>query len=138
MNNKTFGYARVSTKEQNLDRQVEELKKYGIDERDIFLDKESGKDFNREAYQRLVNHSIRAGDIIVIKSIDRLGRNYEQILEQWRKITKELDVDIVVLDMPLLNTAKNKDLMGTLISDIVLQLLSFVSQKEREHIKQRQ
>ncbi len=138
MNNKTFGYARVSTKEQNLDRQVEELKKYGIDERDIFLDKESGKDFNREAYQRLVNHSIRAGDIIVIKSIDRLGRNYEQILEQWRKITKELEVDIVVLDMPLLNTAKNKDLMGTLISDIVLQLLSFVSQKEREHIKQRQ
>jgi len=138
MQSKIFGYIRVSSKDQNEARQLKEMLDYGIDERDIFIDKQSGKDFNREKYLQLKNGILRPGDVLVIKSIDRFGRNYNEILEEWRYIVKTLKVDIVVLDMPLLDTRSNKDIIGTLISDIVLQLLSFVAQKEREFIKQRQ
>lgn len=138
MQSKIFGYIRVSSKDQNEARQLKEMLDYGIDERDIFIDKQSGKDFNREKYLQLKNGILRPGDVLVIKSIDRFGRNYNEILEEWRYIVKTLQVDIVVLDMPLLDTRSNKDIIGTLISDIVLQLLSFVAQKEREFIKQRQ
>ncbi len=130
-----YGYIRVSTKEQNEDRQVISLQEYGIDR--IYMDKQSGKDFNRPNYQKLIR-KMKSGDTLVIKSIDRLGRNYEEILEQWRTITKEKRAYIVVLDMPLLNTKQNRDLTGTLIADIVLQLLSYVAQTEREFIRQRQ
>lgn len=136
-NSLTFGYIRVSTKEQNEARQVEKMRELGIDERHIFIDKESGKDFNREQYQALVT-MLRDGDLVYVPSIDRLGRNYNEIIEQWRIITKEKGADIVVLDMPLLDTRRDRDLTGTLISDIVLQLLSYVAQKERENIRQRQ
>lgn len=136
-NNITFGYIRVSTKEQNEARQMEKMLEIGIDERHIFVDKESGKDFDREKYQAMVA-MLREGDLIYISSIDRLGRNYNEILAQWSIITKEKGADIVVLDMPLLDTRNDRDLTGTLISDIVLQLLSYVAQKERENIRQRQ
>lgn len=132
-----YGYARVSTREQKEERQLIALKNFGVDEKDIFVDKQSGKDFNRTNYRKLLK-IMKEEDTLVIKSIDRLGRNYEEILEQWRKITKEKNIAIVVLDMPLLDTRKNRDLTGTLISDIVLQLLSYVAQTERDFIRQRQ
>jgi DNA invertase Pin-like site-specific DNA recombinase len=132
-----YGYARVSTREQNEERQFIALREYGLTDSRITLDKQSGKDFERSGYKRLLR-KLKSGDTLVIKSIDRLGRNYEEILEQWRIITKEKDVDIVVLDMPLLDTRRNRDLTGTLIADIVLQLLSYVAQTEREFIRQRQ
>lgn len=132
-----YGYARVSTKEQNELRQLIALREFGLTDRAIFVDKQSGKDFDRRSYQRLLR-KLKDGDTLVIKSIDRLGRNYEEILEQWRIITKEKCAAIVVLDMPLLDTRRNCDLTGTLIADIVLQLLSYVAQTEREFIHQRQ
>ena len=132
-----YGYVRVSTKEQNELRQVLALREAGIADRNIFLDKQSGKDFERQNYKKLIR-KIKSGDTLVIKSIDRLGRNYDEILEQWRIIAKEKGTAIVVLYMPLLDTRKNKDLTGTLIADIVLQLLSYVAQTEREFIRQRQ
>ena len=134
---RTYGYIRVSSREQNEARQVVALHDFGITDECIFLDKQSGKDFNRPAYQRMMG-MLRAGDVLVVKSIDRLGRNYEEILEQWRIITKEKQAAIVVLDMPLLDTRSNRDLTGTLIADIVLQLLSYVAETERAFIKQRQ
>lgn len=132
-----YGYVRVSTREQNEQRQMVALKEYGIAEKRIYMDKQSGKDFERPNYKRLIR-KIKNGDTLVIKSIDRLGRNYDEILEQWRIITKEKQAAIVVLDMPLLDTKQNRDLTGTLIADIVLQLLSYVAQTEREFIRQRQ
>jgi DNA invertase Pin-like site-specific DNA recombinase len=132
-----YGYARVSTKDQNEQRQIAALTRFGLSEKHIYVDKRSGKDFERVQYQRLVN-KLKTGDLLVVKSIDRLGRNYAEILEQWRIITKERRAAIVVLDMPLLDTRKTNDLTGTLIADIVLQLLSYVAQMEREFIKQRQ
>lgn len=132
-----YGYIRVSTREQNEDRQVIALTEWGVDTKQIYLDKQSGKDFDRPQYRRLVR-KLKPGDALIIKSIDRLGRNYDEILEQWRIITKEKRADIVVLDMPLLDTRANRDLTGTLIADIVLQLLSYVAQTEREFIRQRQ
>ena len=132
-----YGYARVSTREQNAERQLIALTGFGIAETAIFVDKQSGKDFERTQYRRLLR-KLKDGDTLVVKSIDRLGRNYEEILEQWRIITKEKCAAIVVLDMPLLDTRQNRDLTGTLIADIVLQLLSYVAQTEREFIRQRQ
>ena len=132
-----YGYARVSTKEQNEQRQIIALTEFGISEKDIYVDKQSGKDFERTQYRQLMR-KLKGGDLLVIKSIDRLGRNYAEILEQWRIITKEKCAAIVVLDMPLLDTRKTNDLTGTLIADIVLQLLSYVAQTEREFIRQRQ
>ena len=132
-----YGYARVSTKEQNEQRQIVALEAFGLSRWQIFMDKQSGKDFARAGYRRLLRR-LKAGDTLVVKSIDRLGRNYNEILEQWRIITKEKGAAIVVLDMPLLDTRKNRDLTGTLIADIVLQLLSYVAQTEREFIRQRQ
>ena len=137
MKSKIFGYARVSSKEQNEERQLVAFKGYGIDERDIYVDKQSGKDFNRENYITL-KHILRENDLLVIKSIDRLGRNYNQIIDEWKDITKNIKADIVVIDMPLLDTRKNKDLLGTFISDLVLQILSYVAEQERTFIKQRQ
>ena len=137
MNENVYGYVRVSTKEQNLDRQILALREFGIPDRFICPEKQSGKDFERPVYKRLVK-KLKPGDTLVIKSIDRLGRNYDEILEQWRIITKEKRADIVVLDMPLLDTRQGRDLTGTLIADIVLQLLSYVAQTEREYIRQRQ
>ena len=133
----TYAYIRVSTRDQNEDRQLAALTNLGISEVDLFLDKQSGKDFNRPAYRKLIK-KLKPGDLLIIKSIDRLGRNYEEILEQWRHITKEIQADIRVLDMPLLDTSNHRDLTGTLIADIVLQLLSYVAQSERENIRQRQ
>lgn len=132
-----YGYIRVSTREQNEDRQRNALREFGIGDGQLYMDKQSGKDFQRPAYRRLLR-KLKNGDTLVIKSIDRLGRNYEEILEQWRVITKEKQAAIVVLDMPLLDTRQNRDLTGTLIADIVLQLLSYVAQTEREFIHQRQ
>ena len=132
-----YGYARVSTKEQHEERQLIALAAFGIAANAIFVDKQSGKDFERMQYRRLMR-KLKDGDTLVVKSIDRLGRNYEEILEQWRVITKEKRAAIVVLDMPLLDTRQNRDLAGTLIADIVLQLLSYVAQTEREFIRQRQ
>lgn len=132
-----YGYARVSTKEQNELRQLVALTEFGILSCNIFVDKQSGKDFERTNYKRLMK-KLKSNDTLVVKSIDRLGRNYEEILEQWRYITKTKRVAIVVLDMPLLDTRQNRDLIGTLIADIVLQLLSYVAQTEREFIRQRQ
>lgn len=132
-----YGYARVSTREQNEERQLIALREFGLNDGQIILDKQSGKDFDRRGYRRLLR-KLKDGDTFVIKSIDRLGRNYEEILEQWRVITKEKKAAIVVLDMPLLDTRKSRDLTGTLIADIVLQLLSYVAQTEREFIRQRQ
>ena len=130
-----IGYVRVSTVDQNEARQIEAMKTGGVEK--IYMDKKSGKDFNRPEYQKMIA-SLQKGDILVIHSIDRLGRNYEEIIAEWRKITKEIEADIIVQDMPLLNTTQNKDLTGTLIADIVLQLLSYVAQRERENIRQRQ
>ena len=135
--NQVYGYARVSTREQNEDRQMIALKEFAVPDAHIYLDKQSGKDFNRPQYKRLLR-KLKPGDVLAIKSIDRLGRNYEEILEQWRILTKEKQVNVAVLDMPLLNTQGTKDLTGTLIADIVLQLLSYVAQTERENIRQRQ
>ena len=132
-----YGYVRVSTKDQNEDRQLEAMKQLEILEKNIYVEKISGKDFNRPVYQKLVK-KLRADDLLYIKSIDRLGRNYEEILEQWRILTKEKKVDIIVLDMPLLDTRRGKDLMGTFLSDIVLQVLSFVAESESKNIRQRQ
>ena len=132
-----YGYARVSTKEQNEQRQLIALREYGVEDKRIFVDKQSGKDFERQSYKRLMR-KIKKDDTLVIQSIDRLGRNYDEILEQWRVITKEKQTVIVVLDMPLLDTSQNRDLTGTLIADIVLQPLSYVAQTEREFIRKRQ
>ena len=132
-----YGYARISTREQNERRQLAALQDFGIENDKIYMDKQSGKDFERIQYRRLLR-TLKSGDTLVVKSIDRLGRNYEEILEQWRIITKEKQAAIVVLDMPLLDTRQTRDLTGTLIADIVLQLLSYVAQTEREFIRQRQ
>ena len=133
----TYAYIRVSTREQNEDRQVIAIREFGVDEINMVIEKQSGKDFERPMYQKLIK-KIKPGDTLVIKSIDRLGRNYEEILDQRHFLTKEKHIDIVVLDMPLLDTRTGRDLTGTLISDIVLQLLSYVAQTEREFIRQRQ
>ena len=132
-----FGYIRVSSRDQNEDRQLIALREMGISEKNIYMDKQSGKDFDRPQYKRLMK-KMKKDDLLYIKSIDRLGRNYEEILQQWRVLTKEKGIDIVVLDMPLLDTRRGKDLLGTFISDIVLQLLSFVAENERTNIRQRQ
>lgn len=132
-----YGYIRVSSRDQNEDRQVIALLNAGVESDNLFLDKQSGKDFNRKNYKKLVR-KLKKDDVLIVKSIDRLGRNYEEILEQWRLITKTKCANIVVLDMPLLDTRSSRDLIGTLIADIVLQLLSYVAQTEREFIKQRQ
>lgn len=132
-----YGYARVSSREQNEDRQMIALQKMSIPKKNIFLDKQSGKDFERPAYKRMVQR-MKKDDLLYIKSIDRLGRNYEEIQNQWRVLTKDKEVDIVVLDMPLLDTRRGKDLVGTFLSDIVLQVLSFVAENERVNIRQRQ
>lgn len=137
MTNHVYGYVRVSTKEQNEARQVIAMQAFGIDKQNIVIEKQSGKDFNRPKYKRLLR-KLKSGDTLVIKSIDRLGRNYDEIIEQWRMITKEKQVGIVVLDMPLLDTRQGRDLTGTLIADIVLQILSYVAQTERDLLKQRQ
>lgn len=134
---KIYGYVRVSTKEQNIARQIEAMKNFPIEEKNITVDKISGKNFNRPNYKKLLK-KMKKGDVLVVKSIDRLGRNYDEILDQWRILTKERDIDIVVMDMPLLDTREGRDLTGTLIADIVLQLISYVAQSERENIKQRQ
>ena len=134
---KTWGYIRVSTREQNEARQVIALREFGVPDDHVFMDKQSGKDFQRPAYQALLAQ-LSPGDVLVVKSIDRLGRNYEEILDQWRMITKEKGAAIVVLDMPLLDTRNSRDLTGTLIADIVLQLLSYVAETERQFIRQRQ
>lgn len=133
----TYGYARVSTKMQNLDRQVVELQNFGIEEKFIFQDKQSGKDFNRVNYQKLMK-KLKKGDLLVIKSIDRLGRNYNMIIEEWARITRKLECDIVVLDMNLLDTRIEGNLVGKFISDVVLQVLSFVAENERDNIRKRQ
>lgn len=130
-----IGYVRVSTADQNEARQIKAMREGGVEK--IYMDKQSGKDFNRSEYQRMIAE-LHPGDTLVIHSIDRLGRNYEEIKEQWRKITKEIKANIIVRDMPLLNTEQTKDLTGTLIADIVLELLSYVAQRERENIRQRQ
>lgn len=132
-----YGYARVSAKDQCEARQLKELKSFGIQNDMIFIDKQSGKDFNRTNYKRL-RRRLKKNDLLIVKSIDRLGRNYSEILEEWRYITKVKNADIKILDMPLLDTTVGKDLTGTLIADIVLQLLSYVAQSERESIRKRQ
>ena len=132
-----YGYIRVSTKEQNERRQLDVLQALSIPGENLFMDKQSGKDFKRPQYKRLLQR-LKKDDLLYIKSIDRLGRNYGEILEQWRILTREKGVDIVVLDMPLLDTRRGKDLMGTFLSDIVLQVLSFAAENERANIRQRQ
>ncbi len=133
----TYGYVRVSSTDQNEDRQLLEMEKLSIDEKRIYMDKQSGKDFNRVSYKSLTS-KLKRGDLLYILSIDRLGRNYEEIQKEWRVITKEIGADICVIDMPLLDTRQGKDLMGTFIADLVLQILSFVAQNERENIRKRQ
>nr|WP_200798749.1 recombinase family protein [Holdemania sp. Marseille-P2844] len=138
MKNVNYGYARVSSRSQNLDRQIEELKAFGLTESQLYIDQQSGKDFDRQAYRQL-KEVLRPQDLLVIKSIDRLGRNYQAILEEWADLTKRRDVQIVVLDMPLLDTRSRPDnLVGCFISDLVLQILSFVAENERINIKTRQ
>lgn len=132
-----YGYIRVSSKEQNEARQLDALREQGIADSNIYLDKQSGKDFNRPKYKTLYK-KLKKGDVLYIKSIDRMGRNYDEIIQEWRRITRFREADIVVLDMPLLDTRRGKDLMGTFLSDIVLQVLSFVAENERTNIKQRQ
>jgi len=132
-----YGYIRVSSIDQNEDRQLVVMRSRSIPEKNIYIDKQSGKDFNRPEYNHMVK-KLRTGDLLYILSIDRLGRNYEEIQNQWRILTKEIGVDVCVIDMPLLDTRRDKDLMGTFIADLVLQILSFVSQNERENIKKRQ
>lgn len=134
---KIYGYVRCSSADQNEDRQMIALHEAAVPEKNIFMDKQSGKDFDRPNYKKLVQE-LKAGDLLYILSIDRLGRNYEEIQNQWRILTKEIGIDICVLDMPLLDTRNGKDLMGTFIADLVLQILSFVAQSERESIKKRQ
>ena len=131
-----YGYIRVSTKEQNADRQIIAINKLHIQKKNLFIDKQSGKDFARPQYLKLLQ-KLKKDDLLYIKSIDRLGRNYSEILEQWRILTKNRKIDIVVIDMPLLDTRRGKDLMGTFLSDIVLQVLSFVAENERSNIRQR-
>ncbi len=134
----TYAYIRVSTKQQKIDRQYEEIKQYDISDKFIFIDKESGKDFDRTNYQKLIK-KLKKDDLLIIKSIDRLGRNYHMIIDEWTKITKTIGADILVIDMPLLDTrTKGENLVGKFISDIVLQVLSFVAENERVNIKQRQ
>ena len=135
--NNVYGYVRVSTREQNEDRQMIAMKEQSVPAKNLFVDKQSGKDFERPQYQRMVR-KLKKDDLLYIKSIDRLGRNYGEILEQWRILTKEKGIDIVVLDMPLLDTRRGRDLMGTFLSDVVLQVLSFVAENERTSIRQRQ
>lgn len=138
MGSNIYGYVRVSTKEQNENRQLIALQAFPVSEKNIYMDKLSGKDFNRPQYRRLLK-KLRPGDLLVVKSIDRFGRNYEEILQQWRVITKEKRADVLVLDMPLLDTRKSgNDLTGTFVADLVLQILSYVAQTERENIHQRQ
>ncbi len=137
MSENIFGYIRVSSTDQNEDRQILAMKGKTVPERNVYVDKQSGKDFNRPEYKRLLRR-LRPGDLLYILSIDRLGRNYVEVQEQWRKLTKEIGVDICVIDMPLLDTRQGKDLMGTFIADLVLQILSFVAQNERENIRKRQ
>ena len=136
-NNIDFGYVRISGDDQNEARQVEKMKELGVDERHIFIDKKSGKDFNREQYQAMVS-MLREGDLVYITSLDRLGRNYKEMGEEWERITKEKKADICVLDMDILDTRRNNDLTGTFISDIVIKILSYVAEKERESIRVRQ
>ena len=137
MQNNIYGYIRVSSHDQNEDRQVIAIRGKGVSKKNIYIDKQSGKDFERPQYKHLVKR-LKSGDLLYVSSIDRLGRNYEEIQSQWRIITKECGADIAVLDMPLLDTRTNKDLIGTFIADLVLQILSFVAQSERESIKKRQ
>ena len=137
MGESVYGYIRVSTKEQNEARQIHAMQKFGVARENMVVEKQSGKDFRRPLYQKLVAH-MRPGDVLVIKSIDRLGRNYTEILEQWADLTKRRKIAIVVLDMPLLDTRQGRDLTGMLIADIVLQLLSYVAETERRNIRQRQ
>ena len=137
MESNIYGYVRVSTKEQNEDRQLIALQEFPVPEKNVYMDKLSGKDFNRPQYRKLLK-KLRPGDLLVVKSIDRLGRNYEEIIEQWRHITKVIRADIRVLDMPLLDTTLSKDLLGTFIADLVLQVLSFAAENERKNIRQRQ
>lgn len=137
MGSRTYGYIRVSDTDQNEARQVKAMQEAGVDERFILIDKQSGKDFNRPQYQILKN-ALRECDLLIIKSIDRLGRNYKEIMKEWQEITQELKADIKVLDMPLLDTTLHKDLLGTFISDLILQVLAYVAQQERDNIKQRQ
>ena len=134
---KVYGYVRVSSTDQNEGRQLIEMRKVGVEEKMIYRDKQSGKDFNRPNYQKLLK-KLKKGDLLYVMSIDRLGRNYEEIQEQWRFLTREKEVDIAIIDMPLLDTRNGKDLMGTFLADIVLQVLSFVAQNERENIRSRQ
>ena len=134
---KTYGYIRVSTRDQNLDRQIRAMEQSGVGQAQLYTDRQSGKDFQRPAYQSLMKR-LRPGDLLVIPSIDRLGRNYDEIIEQWRVLTKERDIDIRVLDMPLLDTTHGKDLLGTFIADLVLQVLCYCAHAERESIRQRQ
>ena len=134
---KIYGYARVSSKEQNEDRQIIALHEMGVNDSEIYIDKQSGKNFNRPKYKKLIR-KLKKDDLIYIKSIDRLGRNYEDIIEQWKIITKDKQADIVVLDMPILDTRRGKDLMGTFLADIVLAVLSYVAENERTNIRQRQ
>ncbi len=135
--NKTYGYIRVSSRDQNEDRQLIAMQELGVPPKNIYMDKLSGKDFARPAYRKLIK-KLRPNDLVYVKSIDRLGRNYKEILEQWRILTKEKEVDICVIDMPLLDTRNGKDLMGTFLADLVLQILSFVAENERNAIRQRQ
>lgn len=137
MAKRVLGYIRVSSKDQNIDRQLEEMLALGIEERDIFIDKESGKDFNREQYQ-IMKRVLREGDLLYVKSIDRFGRNSREIKREWEDITQNIKADIRVIDMPLLDTTQYKDTLGTFVSDLVLQVLAFVAERERENIKQRQ
>ena len=137
IDNNRYGYIRVSSKDQNEDRQLIALKEAGVPEKNIYVEKRSGKDFERPHYKKMIRR-MKRDDLLFIKSIDRLGRNYTEILEQWRFLTKSKGIDIVVLDMPLLDTRRGKDLMGTFLADIVLQVLSFVAENERVNIRQRQ
>lgn len=137
MTARKYGYVRISSKEQNTDRQIQALADQGVDERDIYIDKQSGKDFDRPNY-KLLKHNIRKGDTLYIKSLDRFGRNYTEIKQQWQEITQTIGADIEVLDMPILNTKQHKDLLGNFVSNIVLEILGFVAENERNNIKQRQ
>ncbi len=134
---KVYGYVRISSTDQNEDRQIDAMESCAVPQKNVYVDKISGKDFNRPQYRKLVT-MLQPGDLLYILSIDRLGRNYEEVQEQWRILTKEIGVDVCVIDMPLLDTRNGKDLMGTFIADLVLQILSFVAQNERENIRKRQ
>ena len=137
MDRRIYGYIRVSSKDQNEARQIEEMKKHGVDERFIFIDKESGKNFDRKEYQ-LIKRVLNQGDLLIVEAIDCFGRNYKEILKEWREITEEIKADIKVLDMPLLDTTQYKDTLGNFVSDLVLQVLSFVAERERDNIRKRQ